>query len=701
MTTLRTTPSSIGSGLARIEGPDKVTGAARYAFEYRADDPCYGWIVSSPVAKGRLRRVDTAAALASPGVVAVITHANAPRLEEADDPELSVLQSDRIAYTGQIVALVAATSLEAAREGARLVRVEVDAEDHDSRLRVDHPGLYEPETVNPSFPGRTEDGDVDAALAAAAVTVDAVYETSPQHNNPMEPHATLAEWHGDRLLLHDSNQGAAPVAATLAALFGLEGPESVHVIAPHVGGGFGSKGTPRPVVVAAALLARVLERPVKLASSRQQQWSFVGYRTPTIQRIRLGADADGRLQALSHDVVEQSSTLREFAEQTATCSRTMYASGTRRTTHKLARLDVPTPSWMRAPGEEPGMFALESAMDELAEAVGLDPVELRIRNEPDRDPETGSEWSSRHLVECLRQGAERFGWAQRPATPGSRRQGRWMVGYGMAASTYPARSSPSTARVTDLGDGRYDVALAAADIGTGARTALTQIAADALGVETASVRLQLGDSALPQAPLAGGSMGTNSWGWAITKAGRAILAGEGTPDADGRPAVTADTSDDIDAQSDAARHAFGAQFAEVHVDPLTGEVRCRRLTGVFACGRIVNPVTARSQFIGGMTMGLGAALLEESVMDHEWGKFVNHDLADYHVPVYADIPSFDVSWLEEDDPEVNLVGTKGIGEIGIVGTAAAIANAVHSATGVRLRAIPLTPARMLQALAAG
>ena len=691
------TRRAVGGNLARIEGPEKVIGAATYAFEYPHDEAAYLWLVQSPVAKGRIRAVRAAAALAEPGVLAVFTHENAPRLEKSDDPELAVLQSDRVAYHGQIVAIVAAESIEAAREAARLVSVEVDEEAHDTELRVDHPGLYAPEKVNPAFPTDTAQGDVDAALALATFVVDETYRTPAQHNNPLEPHATVAVWEGDRVTVEDSNQGASVVATTLATIFGLDGPHSVRVVSPHVGGGFGSKGTPRPVVVAACMAARALGRPAKLAATRQQMFAFVGYRTPTIQRVRLGADAYGHLMGLSHEVVEQTSTLREFAEQTAVVSRLMYASGTRRTTHRLARLDVPTPSWMRAPGEMPGMFALESAMDELALIAGIDPVELRIRNEPPADPYTGHAWSSRNLIACLREGSRRFGWDATTAGFG-RRDGDWLIGAGVASSTYPAMVSPSSARATLAADGTVDVEIAAADIGTGARTALTQIAADALGVGTHEVRLHLGDSSLPDAPLAGGSMGTASWGWAVTKACRQLAEGrrigDGTRDAAGRLSAEVDTAEDIEAQAQLARHAFGAQFAEVAVDRVSGEIRVRRLVGVFAAGRIVNPATARSQFIGAMTMGLGSALLEQSPMDHRFGNFVNQDLADYHVATYADTPTFDVSWIDEDDTALNPVGTKGIGEIGIVGTAAAIANAVHRATGTRVRDLPITPAKL-------
>ncbi|GAA3430306.1 xanthine dehydrogenase family protein molybdopterin-binding subunit [Streptosporangium nondiastaticum] len=602
-----------------------------------------------------------------------------------------MLQSDRVAYRGQYVAVVVAETLQCAQEAARLLRIDYDAEPHDVELRADHPEMYRPDRVNAGYPADTELGDPDAALAAAPVLVDATYRTPAEHNNPMEPHATVAVWSGDGLTLHDSTQGVSALRETIAPLFGMP-PDNVRVISPHVGGGFGSKGAALPPVVLAALAAKHTGRPVKLAVTRQQMFAVTGYRTPTIQRVRLGADTDGRLTVIVHEAFEQSSRLREFAEQTTTPTRVMYAAPDRRTAHRLVRLDVPTPAWMRAPGEAPGMFALESAMDELAVACGIDPVELRIRNEPAAEPESGLPFSSRDLVGCLREGARRFGWADRDPTPAARTRGRMLVGTGVAASTYPVYRRPSRASARCEPDGRFSVRIAAADIGTGARTILTQVAADALRVTPDRVRVEVGDTALPAASLAGGSAGTASWGTAVVRACEALLEeldlrGGDVP-AEGLEA-TADTAEEVGEQPEYARHAFGAQFAEVGVDLDTGETRVLRLLGVFAAGRIVNPVTARSQFVGGMTMGMSMALLEESVMDREFGDYLNHDLAQYHVPTAMDLPDVQAYWIEEDDPHLNPLGAKGIGEIGIVGTAAAVANAVHHATGVRVRDLPI------------
>src|SRR6266566_100944 len=651
---------AIGAPLDRIDGAHKVTGTATYAYEYPVEGVTYVFPVQSTIAKGRVVSIDASAAQALPGVIAVLSHENAPRLAPLDDAEPAVFQSDAVAYHGQFVAAVVAGTSEIARHAASLGVVHYEEQPHDVELRADRSDLSTPERLSNGDETDTKSGDVEAAMASSPISLDHTYTTPAEHHNPLEPHATTAIWSDEGVTLYDANQGADWIRDDVAKAFKLL-PERVRVIARYVGGGFGSKLFAHPHMTLTVMAAQVTRRPVKLALTRQQMFAVAGYRTPTIQRMRLGADRTGRLTTIAHDVVEQTATIYEFAEQTAIPSRIMYAAPNRRTTHRLARLDVPVPTFMRAPGECPGMFALESAMDELALACGLDPIELRIRNEPAVDPETGRQFSSRNLVACLREGAQRFGWAQRDPRPRARRDGSWLIG-------------------------------------TGAWTALTQIAADALEVPPERVQLAIGDSSLPKAGLAGGSAGTASWGWAIFNAASALRARLHQEYGGSVPAGGLEASGAFETNPEAQQfsmHAFGAQFAEVRVNVDTGEVRVPRLLGVFAIGRVINPKTAHSQLLGGMTMGLSMALHEASVLDPRFGDYVNHDFAEYHIATNADVGAIDVTWIDEEDLHVNPMGAKGIGEIGIVGTAAAIANAVYHATGIRIRDLPITLDKLL------
>ncbi|MFD0250124.1 xanthine dehydrogenase family protein molybdopterin-binding subunit [Streptomyces sp. NPDC127113] len=694
----------VGTSQTRVEGREKVTGAARYAGEIPFADLAHGWLVLSTVSRGRIRAVETEPVLAMPGVLAVLHHGNAPRLETdyvgllgiPPDPTAAVFQNDRVPHLGWPVALVVAENSEQAREAAEALVVAYDEEPHDTVLTGAHPEAYPAAGV---MPAETVKGDLDAGLAASPVVVDEEYTTPEEHHSMMEPHAATALWDGGRLEVVDSNQGTTWIQGELAKMFSLD-ESAVRVRSEHIGGGFGSKGL-RAHQVSAVMAATVLQRPVRVVMTRRQMFSLAGYRSPTAQRVRLGADADGRLRALDHRSVSQTSTVYEFVEPSAGVARVMYDAEAHRTANEVVRLDVPSPTFMRAPGEAPGSFAIESALDELAERCGVDPVDLRLRNEPETGPVSGLPFSSRNLEACFREGARRFGWAERDPRPGVRRDGRWLLGTGTAAASFGAGAAPSTALLTAEADGGFTVRISAADIGTGARTALTMIAADALEVAPDRVRVRIGDSDFGPAMIAGGSMGTRSWAWAVTEAARELrerLALGTTVPPEGIT-VRSDTTAALGSLAQKERHSYGAQFAEVAVDTATGEVRVRRMLGIFAAGRIVNPLTARNQLVGGMIWGVSMALHEEAVRDRASGGLYAPDLAGYHVATHADIGDIDADWVDDSDPE-DPVGIKGVGEIGIVGAAAAVANAVWHATGVRHRNLPIRPDRVLSAATA-
>ncbi|MFE2990758.1 xanthine dehydrogenase family protein molybdopterin-binding subunit [Streptomyces sp. NPDC059262] len=690
---------TVGASYTRVEGLAKVTGAARYAGDVPAAELAHGWLVLSTVARGRIRSIESDPVRAMPGVLAVLHHGNAPRVDGnyvgmlgRPDPIVEVFQHDRVPFVGWPVALVVAETSEQAREAAEALVVRYDEEPHDVAFSAGHAGIYTPDGDGMLV----EKGDLAAELAASVHVVDAEYTTPEEHHSSMEPHAAMARWDGGRLEVVDSNQGSMWVAQELAKLFSLD-PASVRVRSEHIGGAFGSKGV-RVHQILAVMAATVLDRPVRVVMTRRQMFSLVGYRSPTAQRVRLGADADGRLRALDHQAHSLTSTVHEFVEASAGFGRPMYAADAHRSVNRVVRLDVPTPTFMRAPGEAPGSFALESALDELAERCGMDPIALRARNEPDVGPVSELPFGSRNLLACFDEGARRFGWADRDPRPGVRREGRWLLGTGTAAATFPVIVAPSTAAVTAEADGTFTVRIGASDVGTGARTALTLLAAEALGVAGDRVHVRIGDSDFGPAAISGGSMGTRSWGWAVTAAGRDLreqlaLGGDIPPQG---ITVRSDTSAAVGSLAQKERHSFGAQFAEVAVDVTTGEVRVRRMLGVFAAGRIVNPLTARSQFIGGMIWGLSMALHEEAVRDQVTGGHVGADLAGYHFAANADVPLIEADWVDDPDAD-DPIGIKGIGEIGIVGAAAAVANAVWHATGVRHRHLPIRPDRVLSA----
>jgi xanthine dehydrogenase YagR molybdenum-binding subunit len=743
---------NVGRPIDRVDGPAKTTGAARYAAEYPYPDLAHAALVHATVSRARITAVDTSAAREVPGVIAVLTHENAPALKPppAVNPlnlstlvsgtSVNYLGTDEVHWNGQPVAVVVAESLDAAREAAALVRpayAELPAV-------VDfaaHEGEAAPQKGNMIMPGDARKGDAEAAVATAPVSVDLRFTTPPYNHNAIEPHATTAAWDGDRLTVHDSTQYIDWFRRHLALRFDIP-LDAVRVIAPYVGGGFGGKGMVWAGTIIAALASRATGRPVRLALTREGVYRTVGGRTPSIQRVALGADADGRLTALVHTSVTRRGRVGGVPEQVTSQSRHLYDAPNILLEQKIVELDLLSNTPMRAPGESIGTFALESAVDELAGRLGLDPIELRMRNEPSRNPIDGKRFSHRMLREAYALGAERFGWSARTPEPGSMRDGRWLVGMGVATAYHPSLQFAANVTVRLSADGTVLVRCGMQEMGMGVATAQAQIAADALGVPFRAVRVEYGDSTLPIAPGAGGSMQTASVAASLLAASeklkRSVLAlarRTGSPLRARRPeaveardgglwekagpgetyaailaragrdhvevAVGADRG--MGAAVGQARFlgkalldrrrwvkaACGAQFCEVRVDPDTGEVRVSRWLGSFDVGTVVNAKTAASQLRGGIVMGIGMALSEETMVDPRNGRIMNPGLAGYHVPVHADVPPIDICYLDEPDPTMPL-GLVGVGEVGITGVAAAIANAVHHATGRRVRDLPIT-----------
>jgi xanthine dehydrogenase YagR molybdenum-binding subunit len=685
--------SIIGMPLTRIDGRQKVTGQARYAAEFNPPGLAHAVLVGASAGRGRVAALRTARALAAEGVLAVITHENAPRLAYGPhrgpiDPgfgeRLHILQDAEIRFHGQPIAILVAATLEQAEHAATLLEVEYAAQPPAIEL-ADTVEII-PQALDALHAERNR-GDADAALAAATVRVDDTCFIARETHNPMEPHATVAQWEGGRLTLWSKSQFVVNEQWEIAAIFGLP-PADVTVICPFIGGAFGTSLRTWPHVTAAAIAARQVGRPVKLVLTRRQMFHATGHRPRTWQRIAIGADREGRFQAMIQEGVGETSRYEEYVEALTSTVPMMYSCPNIRTRYRLAPLDVATPTYMRGPGEVSAMHALETAIDELAVKLGMDPVELRLRNEPLLDESTGLPFSSRSLAACLREGAERFGWRQRDARPGSMRDGRLLVGYGVASATYPCLRSPASARVRLLPDGSAEVEAAASDMGPGTYTSMTQVAAETLGLPMERVRFALGRSDFPPTPPHGGSQTMASVGSAIAEACRMAMAAR----AEAAPAAT------VEAEASSARgeegrafsmHAFGAVFVEVTVDPTLAEARVRRALGTYGAGRIVNPRLARSQCIGGMVGGIGMALMEQTVLDRRDGRPVNASLAEYLLPVAADIGQIEAHFVEEQDAQVNPLGVKGLGEIAIVGMAPAIGNAIFHATGRRIRDLPI------------
>ena len=710
----------LGRPVDRIDGPLKVTGQARYAAEHAPDGLLHGAVIGAAIGRGRVLAIDTAAADAVAGVVAVIV--DDPHLPSGDatsrEPQLRG-PTDRIDFYGQPLGIVVAETSQAAREAAALVAVRYEEE----------PGRFDPRAVPAEqdhglgFLPPVSIGDLDAALADAPVAIDRTYTTGIHFPAALEPHSSIAEWQGDRLLVRASLQILAASRRTIAASLGIA-EDKVRVLAPFVGGGFGGKTGVGTELVLAAIAARRIGRPVRVALPRRQSAYLVHHRSDTVQRVRLAATRDGRLTAIAQESVVSQKDDRSFVEPVPFGSIPLYAAPVRRFTTALARVDLPATGAVRAPGEAVGTFALEGAMDELAAELGLDPIELRRRNEPAADPTSGKPFSTRRLLDCYDRGAAAFGWDRRCATPGARREGEWLIGLGMATAMRGNFTVEAQARVTLGADGRVQVETDMTDIGTGTYTILAQVAGEMLGVDTGAVDVVLGDTDLPASPGSGGSFGAGASGSAVAlacedvlaevarrinaapdelamKDGCVTVAGRATPLADlvrGEPIVGTGHLKPGRSAKDTSQASHGAQFAEVAVNAVTGEVRVRRLLGVFDAGRILNPKTARSQMIGGMIWGQAYALSEEAVVDPRFGHFANPDFGEYHVAVNADVPRVECLFVEEVDDAANPVGAKAVGELGISGAGAAVANAVYNACGVRVRDMPITPDKLLAGL---
>ena len=744
---------AVGRPLTRRDGREKVTGRATYTAEWAVPNVLHAVGVQSDIARGMIDRIDAAAARRVSGFD-VLTHetvkgANGELKTMSDGggaagSSLKPLDGPEIFHAGQWVACCFGRTIEQATHAAQLVSIRYT--ERTPTVSIDEAEVETP-ARDAGHPNPFTKGDPETLFESSDVRVDAEYVTPTEHHNPIEPHATIAQWGTNdkgepTLTVHDASQYIFGVRDALADLFAGDGlkPENVRVICKFIGGAFGCKGNMWPHVPLACMAARFVDRPVRFVLMREQMYGGIGFRPVTRQRVRLGADERGKLQSQMHEGVSATNFKDNFVESFTVASRVMYASPGLRFHQQIARLDMQSPTFMRAPGETPGMFASESAMDELAAACGVDPIELRKTNEPAVDPSNGAPWSGRRIVECYDRAAKSFGWQPGPRKPRGMKDGRWLLGHGVAAATYHASYLPNAAKIRANADGTFLVTCGTHEMGTGTTTAQSQVAADLLGVPVNRVRMELGDTRMPFGHVSGGSMTTAGVGGAIKLAvGRLkerlletavanglapfadeglealtfrdgklveIQSGEGVP-IDELVGMTMNDHVEVEAMNGDIRpprstmggfsnHSFGCHVCEVGVDESLGLVRVRRWNACFACGIILNAKTGRSQFMGGIVMGLGQALMEESFRDTRTGKITNHNLAEYHVPTNADVPPMQIEWLEDDaDYNASPIGAKGIGEIGITGVAAAVANAVFDATGRRVRHLPLVPERVM------
>ncbi len=713
----------IGKGMSRVDGVAKVTGKAKYAAEFQVNNAAYGFIVQSTIAKGAIKTIDISEAAKQMGVIKIYTHLNAPKsLAKGDD--FVALQSAKIVFSGQPIALVVAETFEQARFAAHLVKASYTEEKSQTELSKVEAKIF----------GKPKKrGNPQEAFQNSAVKIEAEYTIPIEHHNPMELHGAIAFWEGEKLTMFNKTQGVKDAQNHLVQSFGLK-PENVQVISPFVGGAFGAALNPHYYPFLTAFAARDLKRPVKVNYTRRQMFTGHGYRPYTWQKVAIGANKDGKLQSIIHEAVGNTSSFEDFGENPNDFGRTLYECPNYDTPYKLAKLDLPTPTWMRAPGAVTGAFALESAMDELAYALKIDPLEFRLINYAEKDPETGKPFSSKALREAYKQGAAKFGWEKRKFEPRSMRDGRWLVGWGTATGIWGAYQLPASVKITLKADGTANVGSATADIGPGTYTVITMIAAEYLGIAPEKIKFELGDSDLPNAPVQGGSFTTASVGSAAHGAALNIkqkvfdfavkdgnFSGAKVEDvemSDGFLILKSDTSKKVSIadlmkknnlteivethtsrpsaeRNKYATQAHGAQFVEVKVDEDLGIIKVTRVVEATAVGKIMNPKTSHSQEMGGVVWGIGMALQEETAIDHRYGRMMTTDLASYHVPVNADVHSVETAFVEEEDKIVNPLGVKGMGELCMVGIPAAIANAIFHATGKRIRDLPITPDKLL------
>lgn len=711
----------IGSPMSRVDGRLKVTGGAKYAAEYELPELVYGVLVTSTIARGRIRSFDTKAAENVPGVLAIMTYKNAPAVPGYKDTdsaekrvagqELRVFFDDQIQFSNQPVALAIADTLEKATYAASLVDVVYDVQTPITDLSANLTKAYKPER-----PDDYSRGSADA-YKQAAVHIEQEYHTPIHVHNPMEPHGATAVWEDDdTVTVYNKTQGVSLAKKDIQKLFALS-PDNVRVHSPFVGGAFGSSSRIWPPEMAALLGAKLVKRPVKVVAKREQVFNLVGYRPESVQRVALGATAEGKLTGITHHAIGLTSQYEQFTERILHPTKSMYQSPNLNATYRLVGLDVSTPCWARGPGETTGSFALESAMDELAYALNMDPLALRRANFAETDPESKKPWSSNYLRDCYEQGSRAFGWGKRDPRPRSMRNGEWLVGMGMSAGIYKSDRAAASARARLGADGSLLIQTAAADVGPGTYTILTQIAAETMGVEASRVRVELGDSAFPQAPPQYGSHTAVSVGSAVhdvcqeLKQKLAALAGNKLSDAPaGRaqksyeailrqhklPELVVVTESKGGPELEAvARRSFAAHFVAVEVHPTLGTVRVTKIVSAIDAGKVLNPKTARSQVLGAATWSIGMALMEEGIIDNRSGRYVNNNLADYHVPVLADMPAIDVIFIDKNDSVIDPMGAKGLGEISMTGMAAAITNAIYHATGKRIRHLPATPDKLI------